>query len=455
MAIITQKIEDLVKFDDSLRKCFQNLDSIKSFPNQIIYRIILVLCLTTGLEMEFIFTLKWKDLLKLGSENDAIVNDELRVRKYLIPIHPKIKFLLSEFYNKLGFPNLNSKIIDMISGKNGLLDLPKIIVGTGSPSMYEFMNLDNKYLNEFDYENYLQILFGRKVFEVNGYTNNVSKYLKQHFGFHLNEELFSFLGYKSKEDIKYHLHSINLDTEGILVQLEDKNFNDGDIPFQKFTAFSKFLLPTDNSYISPVSYSIRLLLVISLYNGIRPSKLLQLKWHDFIQVNEEEKSIEIRKNPFIDKQRITIGKEIRERLLYHFQLSMERTRNIKFYSFGSSKKQYSTKPITNNYVFVMNTENPITQPSLSREIKKTLIQLKFPHAKKMISNSTLIMYGRRIIEIKGDHKPTIKKLKEHFNFKSKKELFEFLYLGGSKSNDKYNFKGKIRKNIFEDILYDL
>jgi len=454
MSKSTQKIEDLVKFVNALGECFKNLDSLKAFPNQICYRTILLLCLITGLKMEFIFTLKWKDLLNLGSENDAIVNDELRVRKYLIPIHPKIKFLLSEFYIKLEFPNLDSKIIDILPKKNDLSDLPKIIVGTGSISMYEFMNLDEKYLNEFNFENYPQILFGKKVFEVNGYTNNVSKYLKQHFGFHLNEELFSFLGYKSKEDIKCYLHDINLNSKGIFVQLEDKNFNDG-YPFQKFTAFSKFLLPTDNSYNSPVSYSIRLLLVISLYNGIRPSKLIQLKWHDFIQVNEEEKSIEIRKNPFIDKQRITIGKEIRERLLYHFQLSMERTRNIKFYSFGSSKKQYSTKPITNNYVFVMNTENPITQPSLSREIKKTLIQLKFPHAEKMTSNSTLIMYGRRIIEIKGDHKPTIKKLKEHFNFKSKKELFDFLYLGGSKSNDKYNFKGKMRKNIFEDILYDL
>ena len=51
-------------------------------------------------------------------------------------------------------------------------------------------------------------------------------------------------------------------------------------------------------------------------------------------------------------------------------------------------------------------------------------------------------------------KITIKKLKEHFKFKSKKELLDFLYLTGSKEKSSTNFKGKMRKNIFEDILYD-
>ena len=140
----------------------------------------------------------------------------------------------------------------------------------------------------------------------------------------------------------------------------------------------------------------------------------------------------------------------------HFVYTAGKTQNITFYYKASLKQKFSERPSLEGNVFVTNKNNPLTQPSLSREIKKALQNLRFPHAEKLTSTSTVIMYGRRIMEIKGDHKPTIQKLKEHFKFKSKKELFDFLHLTGSRDKAKeiYNFKGKVRKNIFEGILYD-
>jgi integrase len=456
MTRITQPIDEVINFDDAFTHCFDNLIMARSFKKSTINSVILAMSLATGLEMRYVFRIKWKELLTLGTENNAIVKNELKVRKYFIPIHPKLKFLLSELYCKLDYPNINEEIINSI---------PKVIINTtnlpewiircsGENTVNEIQKVDSGYLKEFNFDNYSQILFGRKVFEVNGYTNDISKFLKMHFKLRSNKELFDFLGYESKDEIKYRLSNINLDAVGAFITLEDKNFQDS-YPFQKFTAFSKFLQSEILAYRKPVTNSIRLLLLISLYNGIRPSKLLRLKWHDIIQIDEEEKSIQIKNHFIFEHQEIKIYKEFGERILNHFIFASERACDIRFYN-KSRKKRYTSKPNLDGPVFVTNKDNPLTQPSLSREIKKALEYLSFPHAEKLNSNSTLIMYGRRIMEIKGDHKPTIQKLKEHFNFKSKKELFEFLYLTGSREKDKeiYNFKGKVRKNIFEGILYD-
>jgi hypothetical protein len=108
----------------------------------------------------------------------------------------------------------------------------------------------------------------------------------------------------------------------------------------------------------------------------------------------------------------------------------------------------------NTPIFVTNHNTPITQPSLLREIKKVLKLMNFPHFKIITTKSPMIMYGRKIIEIRGDHKPTINALKEHFNFRTKKELFEFLKIDYNSKKDDYEFKGKVRKTIFDEILYD-
>ena len=195
------------------------------------------------------------------------------------------------------------------------------------------------------------------------------------------------------------------------------------------------------------------------------TKLLKLKWCDIAKLNDQNKCIEIKNKIVFGKYQINIDEKSKSIVEGHFnniirnimdsqdEIALKNNYELKSEDYEYIKEHHQNK-VLNNYVFIMNTGNPITQPSLSREIKKALKNMKFPHADKMTPNSTVIMYGRRIIEIKGDHKPTIRKLKEHFYFKSKKELFEFLHLISSKEKSSTNFKGKMRKNIFEDILYD-
>lgn len=460
----TQVIEKLIDFDDLLRHCFGNLDTIRVFKELMVYRILLVLCLTTGIDLNIILSLKWKDILELGSENNAIVKGELGIRKYLIPFHPKTKQLISELYNKLGFPNLDSLIADGIyeNKKMSNQELAELMLRIGK-NRAKFFKIEQQHLREFDFEKYLLVIFGRKALETNGYSNSVSKQLKLHFGFKLNQELFDFLGYNSKKDIKYNLHRINLDCSEPLIALPDKNFNDSknQYPFQKFTAFSKFLISELNYYKPTVTNSIRLLLIISLYNGIKPSTLIRLKWQDIIEIDNDEQSISIKDYLIFEDYYINISEWLKEKLLYHFEKILEHSKdnpleedkNARYSIRG--KIRYKSSPNLNSYLFVMNTGNQITQPSLSREIKKALNQMGFPHANKITSKSTVIMYGRRIIEIKGDHKPTIQKLKEHFNFRSKEELFKFLYIDLKQEKKEFQFKGKTRETIFDEILYDL
>jgi len=460
----THPVEKFITFDESFKNSFKNLDVIRGSKDQMIKRIILVLSLSTGLEMEYVYNIKWKELLTLGPENNAIVKDELRVRKYYIPIHSKVRYLISDLYCKLEYPNLELEIIktvpDIIKSGGTYFKFSELILTTANDNLNQIRKIDRKHMNVFDFDIFSQILFGRKVLEVNGYTNDISKFLKLHFKLRSNKELFFFLGFKSKHDIKFELRNINLDANGVFVQIEDKNFING-YHFQKFTAFSEFLQRELIGYKSPITNSIRLLLLISLYNGIRPSSLLRLKWHEILEIqifkinNDEVKTIQLKRDIVFENHKIKIPKEFRDNLLRHFIYSMTKTNNTSRH-FSKGGYVCPEEANLNSSVFITNRYGSLTQPSLSREIKKSLNDLKFPHAEKITSTSTVIMYGRRIMEIKGDHKPTIQKLKEHFNFKSKKELFEFLHLTGSREKDKeiYNFKGKVRKNIFEGILYD-
>ena len=463
MSKYTQPIEELINYDALLKKCFPVLTD-KS-PLRMLNRLFLVLSLTTGLKVKTLQSLKWKDLFVLGSENDAAVKEELIIRKYAIPVHPKVRALISDVYIGLGFPKLHSKIIEAdlsfaYKVKRNRKIAEMLIKEFGVHGAIQENYHD--YFNKLDSEAYLQTIFGRKVFEVCGYTNKVCKKLKQHFELRSNRELFDFLGYTSAKEIKYELNSINLTSSaGIsdrnnasanpdlgIFKLDDKNFNNG-YSFQKFSAFSKFLI--SRSFGStPAFESIRILLLLSLYNGIRPSTLIRLKWKDILKIDEIEKTVGIVKLCAFEGYNIKVGKEIATRLLYHLDSANERMTGVtESLDFKPKQRILYASLFLSKSIFVTNTDNPLTQPSLSREITKALNDWKFPHTGKFTSKSTLITYGRRIIEVKGDHKPTIQILKQHFNFRSQKELFDFLYI------DYKKIKGKRRATIFEEILYDL
>ena len=344
---ITHSVEEFITFDDCFIKSYNSasLDVIRVSKELMIKRIILILSLATGLEMKYVYTIKWKELLILGTENNAIVKDELRVRKYYIPIHPKVKFLLSDLYCKLGYPNPELEIIQTVpkilkSSLESDSTLTEWTLRGGSDYNNEINKIGRNHLEAFNFDTYSQILFGRKVFAVNGYTNDISKFLKLHFKFRTNKELFSFLGYESKDDIKFDLENINLNAVGVFIQLEDKNFNN-DYPFQKFTAFSKFLLSEIVAFKGAIINSVRLLLLISLYNGIKPSRLIRLKWHELIHIDEEEKTIKIKKFPTFENKKIKIYKEFETNLLEHFIYTSGETQNITFYYKVDRKKIYS------------------------------------------------------------------------------------------------------------------
>lgn len=463
---ITHPLTDIYEFDDKMKLALRDL--INASDRQLVYVAINLLCITAGLRISEVMNFKWGDILSLGSENEADVKNEITIRKYIIPINPSIKNQLAEVYRKLGYPDLNSSIANSLSEKD--LDFKSIVRLT----IYNGAAIFNEYnflFKNVDYDTFFQVVFGRRVFEVCGYSNEISKKLKQHFEFRLNEELFNFLRYKSKDDIIFKLSDINIaDKEGIkyllgkdtlkvnvgLLQLQDKNFNTkfnnkkDECNFQKFSAFSNFLISGNNFYEKPVINSVRILLLISLYNGVRPSTLIKLKWKDIVEINEEEETVEIRKFVTIDRFTIKIGHEIHSKLFDHLKFFLERTLKIELFYKNAKKRQFDIKPNLDGYVFVTNTDRQLTQPSLLREIKNTLKFMNFPHTDRFETYSTLIMYGRKIIEIKGDHKQTIQKLKEHYNFRSTRQLFDFLKIDYKTDS----FKGKVRKNIFEEILYD-
>lgn len=456
MYVNTQKLMGLVNFDILFKNYIHK--PLKTIDFDMDLRLLILIGLVTGSKFSSIITLRWKDILYFDSQDGPLVKVELISRKYPILIHPIVKSKILETYIKLDYPNLDSIIIQSLSSItlnsqiriNSKIKSHIVYYSDLSSENYEiYKRID------FNFVDLTQILFGRKVFEVNGYSNTICKKLKQHFGFRLNKELFKFLGFSSKEEIKYEISEINLDCNNRLVVLKDKNFNDN-YSFQQFLVFSKFLFSKKHNRNSSVTDSIILLLLMSLYNGIRPSTLIHLKWEDLIYFNDKIEKIDVEKSIFFKGYKIHISKEICKMLINHFEHYKRNNENeLLDISMNVYVPKIINPPKLNDSVFIMNNGNPITQPSLSREIKKTLFELKFPHTDKINSKSTLIMYGRRIIEIKGDHKPTINKLKEHFNFRSKKQLFDFLSIDYNVAKDTYQFKGKVRNPLFEEILFDL
>ncbi|MCO6163950.1 hypothetical protein [Flavobacterium sp. NRK F7] len=456
---ITQSLNICINYEglltDSIRFKGDNFSKIN--------KILLIICLTTGLDIRLVTDLKWKDILSLDSENDFDVKDQLTLRNYLIPVTPIIKSKLLNIINSLDFKfELEDSIIEQIPEeyKKNIDLLYESIVITLSSKEYYFYNLKLKeeFIKLYDFKTYTQRIFGRKVLEVNGYNNKISKDLKQHFGFKLNSELLNFLGYQSKDEIHFEIHKINLIDGGNIVKLKDKNFNQG-YYFQKFNSFLLFLEKI-NSKEKNIN-SIKLLLKLSLHLGIRPSSLINLNWEDVLIINEDEKSIAVIDTIYLKKYKLSLSSQIKESLLSFFVFSNDKN-NFSAYPIKDNLTilrnkdllEYKTKPVLNIPIFTMNSGNRITQPSLSREIKKCLNQFGFRHSDKFKSFSTSIMFGRRILEIKGDHKPTIQKLKEHFNFRSEKDLFAFLHIDVETEKGEYKFRDKKRRNMFEEIAYD-
>lgn len=476
MYLFTQAINEELSFDifyNSI-KGKKHLLSINNDTQQLEKSIILLISISFGIELKAVVNLRWSELLIIGSENDAVVKEEFFFRKYFMPLNQDVRNIISDVYYALGFPLLDTYLLnkDFISNENPTELEKSIFIQSGLNSNINWF-LSN-YRN-FDFNQFPKFIYGRKVIEVCGYNNVISKNLKQHFGFKKNEELFKFLNFPINSPIKFELSKIKI-TDGKyseyndgkkrslnytknIFKLKDKNFNLLDnlnepYCFQSFEAFSNFLISGDLFNKNLVYNSVRILLLIGLYNGIRLSSLLKLRWIDILIDKTTDKFFEVKKSIILNDKIINIGSIddgiIVTHLGKHFlangiKTHKARTKNTMFYKESID---------LNTPIFVTNHNTPITQPSLLREIKKVLELMNFPHFNIITTKSPMIMFGRKIIEIRGDHKPTINALKEHFNFRTKKELFEFLKIDYNSKKDDYEFKGKVRKTIFDEILYD-
>lgn len=453
MLFSTQNDLSKLNFDDLFNHCIDNTKS-RNTDN-----VLFLLSLSTGINLKLFLKWKWKDLLNWGSDNDAIVIDEIKFRKYHIPIHPLVQKKISDIYVSLGYPELNSHIhffydyiVDDARINRGANKIVREIV-------YECCNLEYSYIksnehlitNIYDFEFLTQIIFGRKVFETCGYTNEICGKLKQHFQFRNNSDLFTFLKYNSKDDIQYKLSNIDLIGGKQVINLDNKNFNDVKIPFQKFSSFEKYLTSVKLNDSKELQIpSIILLLLISMNSGIRLSKLLNLTWEGVINHNDFYKDIYVSNSINFNGYNINLNENIKTILENHFRNISKINKSVQ----SDRKEKFDFLPNLEGKIFLMNNGNPITQPSLSREIKKVLQRIKFPYSDKVTNKTPLIMFGRRILEIKGDHKSTIVALVDFFNFRSKRQLFKFLYIDYNPRKDIYEFKGKSRNNIFDEIFYD-
>jgi len=458
MTSFTQDEINNLSFDDILKGVLSYKIRLGGIDNGSSF--VFLLSLVTGLPLKVILDLKWSNILTLGSDNDAVVDKELLVRKYIIPIHPVIQKRISEYYTAMGFPNLNESISSSLLSKHDV-NRPSRIASRVTILCYQFNNYSEA--RALINEDYPLVLFGKKVFAVNGYTNEIAKKLKLHFKLDTNQQLFDFLGYHSKNDIRYELSDINLSVDAGIVTLADKNFNNGS-PFQRFDAFNKYLTTTKSHQETYATKSIKIILLISLHNGIRPSSLLQLNWGDVVTLEPPKGKRKFYSRNF-HQSIVFKGKTINipssvQKMLHSFILTdylyvpiEERESSDNFGYKGSILEQVIVNPTLQ--LFRMNNGNRITQPSLLREIKNALHLIGFPHTDKITTQSTVIMYGRKILEVKGDHPMTIKKLKEHFKYRSKKGLFEFLHINYTVAKEKQSIDGVVRPTIFDEILYDL
>jgi hypothetical protein len=225
-------------------------------------------------------------------------------------------------------------------------------------------------------------------------------------------------------------------------------------PFQHFQVFYDFLKSVNLSMYDVKTRGVLCLLMISLTNGIRPSTLLKLNWSDLFELGKVEilDCYYVKEYFKFGRHQIKIDINTVKLLMLHFKM-LHAGRGVKIYLDKRQLIFLTGAPSIQNSCFVTNRKNALTQPSLLREIKKALQLIEFQHADKFTTKSTMIMYGRRIIELKGNHSPTIKALKKHFKIRRTQDLFDFLYIDNKQRTNIPDI-GEFH-SVFEHILYDL
>jgi hypothetical protein len=440
----------------------------KVFPDQVVYKTILIIALSTGLPLKDLLRLKWNKLFSYNSKGEAVCLDEFDLqRNYSFPISLKIRSQLTNFYKFLNQPEFDGPIVKSLKvDKNFDTWILATNIALGIRGV---AHLDKDEWSKYRNKHLTQILFGRRVFETGGHTNSNCRILKGLFKIQTNDKLFAFLGYDSKSDITYNLSKISI-IEGLNQRYtfgEPRSFLDDNkhffiqmgktnkyYPFQHFQVFYDFLQGLKINKYDIKTQGVLILLMLSLTNGIRPSTLLKLKWSDIFYATKNKRfdCFVIRREFKFGRHKIAIDENTMTKLLIHFKLLLGEDRLS--VSRDSDRLTFLKKtPTLNNYCFVTNRLNPLSQNSLHREIQNTLSVAEFQHADKFTTKSTQIMYGRRIIELKGLHSTTIRALKIHFNIRKTQDLFDFLYISNQKGRNTPDIKEF--GTVFEHIFYDV
>ncbi|SNR33847.1 hypothetical protein [Lutibacter flavus] len=465
-------------------------DYEKKFTKYSFNTIVLV-ALTTGLPLKGLTSLKWGDILEYDEKGRTKCLDRINLeRGYDFSISNKVRKQILTFYTYRNQPRFKRLIIDdgfwkYQTRKKWLTKLNYTVCLCKTKESIQDKRLE--ILND----HLTQIIFGRRVIETCGYSNKIANFLKGLYNIKTSQQLFTFLGFKSRNDFKYKLSNISL-AEGVNNRFslgepksflnENKHFlklkkgSNEYYPFQHFQVFYDFLNILRLGYFDVKVKSVLVLLMISLTNGIRPSSLLKLIWSDFFVAGKNGilDCYTLKDSIKISRHQIKLDHNTKKKILLQFKclfLNFDSEIDIDNYQLTILKELPDPKihglitidnklilkneaPSLNDSCFITNKMNTLTQPSLNREIKNALREVGFQHADKFKTESTMIMYGRRILDLKGNHTPTIRALVKHFNRRSKKDLFKFLYIDFERGSIRPKYLGEFT-NIFEHVLYDI
>lgn len=208
-----------------------------------------------------------------------------------------------------------------------------------------------------------------------------------------------------------------------------KNFETG-YPFDSFDSFYNLVRKKRNDRYELNSKhipNIPILLYFALLSGIKISQLAYFKWEDIYDPNSK-RSIKTKKKFNFSGIEIPIKSSLET----HFLVSLKYKRN-----------NYKLS----DYVLKYNDGSDFDPKHLTRDIRLWLKLVDYPYYEQFVSESTQIMFGRRVLQVHGYDKEILQGLKKHLKKRSVNELMEFLYISHKEEEP--------QREIFEGLYYEL
>ena len=184
--------------------------------------------------------------------------------------------------------------------------------------------------------------------------------------------------------------------------------------FSEFHLFFDFLnrlnIDCEDKKLEVYLYSWRLLLLTSIIEGLPLYRIARLQWDELYDCKDGKISL---------KEETPYRKNI---------LAMPEYLNNQFISYY--KLVYNPLVKTSfmkNKIFLSRTGKAIDDKNIPLLLKEIMPLMEFKYADKFNVDSTLIMFGRRIIEVKGLNKKVIRFLRTHLtNVRTELEVLNFL-----------------------------